>query len=357
MNLTPEQRAALLKMPPELAQMLLAGGTVNGPDLGNPYSGGSAGAPVGAGYADPNAPMSHHQSAPGPMGPGMQPPPQATPGGFQGQMPNMDIPAPGTGQPQFNPDMIEGIGVEPTGYRDSNALPFGVPPPPQVPGMQPPPQGVQVADEGGNIGFNQGQLSKKLSEGAGADEADLLKEAREKANGVGDLINNLTIAEEIINGGFDSGMGAGTVSFFDRIGAAIGATGGDYSAQYQALDRVAKEIGINTLTLMGGNDTERELQTAIATTVNPRNEEKVNLQVIADKMAAAEILAAKPREMITWINTFGSLNSLDPNGQNWSSHWLGYQRQNFKERRNHHMGRLGLVDVSDDALLEKYGLK
>lgn len=115
MELTPEQKAAILAMPRPVAEKILAQMEGFGVD---PYGAApnAVGArnytPTGGGGATPNPPPQMPPS-PGLMQKG------APQGGF-GQMPPMGIPQPDFTPQGFEPNLIEGIGIPPQGYREGN---------------------------------------------------------------------------------------------------------------------------------------------------------------------------------------------------------------------------------------------
>ncbi len=85
-------------------------------------------------------------------------------------------------------------------------------------------------------------------------------------------------------------------------------------------------IGIDTLQKVGGSDTERELLTAIETTVNTKTPKSERLRRYDDALAASDILSKKAQMMTEWVNAHGSLMYAAPNGMTWQQFWPKYQK-------------------------------
>lgn len=103
----------------------------------------------------------------------------------------------------------------------------------------------------------------------------------------------------------------------------------------EQLDSLSKTVGIELLTSIGGNDTERELITAIETTYNPRALPESNLTIIRLKKAAAQVASDLPSEYAQWMQKFGDEYQgptiQGPDGQpmmlTWPMYWKMKQRE------------------------------
>lgn len=174
---------------------------------------------------------------------------------------------------------------------------------------------------------DQGKLGFEISKADGG----LLNAAQEQAAAADSLSMNISEAENILMSGFDTGLGSGVKAMASKVGAATGLSGGDYAVDYENLDRVSKAIGIDTLRAMGGNDTERELLTAIQTTVSTKKEEDANLRVVANQRAAADVIAEKPSLMSQWLEQHGSLSARNEDGMTWPEYWRLYQVPRYQQ--------------------------
>lgn len=111
-------------------------------------------------------------------------------------------------------------------------------------------------------------------------------------------------------------------------------SGGVYKPQslsdFQELDSISKELGARTLQLFGGSDTEKELEVAIKTTINPSDLSQANINRVNRKIQAAKILQAKPEMQIEWINNNGSILKKDAEGNSFSQKWRDYQKTEWE---------------------------
>ncbi len=198
--------------------------------------------------------------------------------------------------------------------------------------------GAETATGDNKVPTNQDKLGTKISE----KDAAALKEAEEQAAASDSLNLNISEAESVMATGIDTGLGSGVKKFVSKVGAAAGLGTGENAENYEDLDRISKGIGIDTLRAMGGNDTERELLTAIQTTVSPQKEEASNKRVIARQKAAADTIAEKPRLMAAWIERYGSLSNPNPSGEVWSTYWRSQQLEMFNGLSDRYMAELGV---------------
>lgn len=131
--------------------------------------------------------------------------------------------------------------------------------------------------------------------------------------------------------------GAGT-GLARNIAGVFSATGffpsaDEFTKNYDAIEQASKTIGIDTLQKVGGSDTERELLTAIQTTVNPDVQPQENIRRFRDQIASADILAKKAQFMTEWVNKAGSLSYALPNGMTWPQFWSEYQKAAWSDHR------------------------
>lgn len=113
---------------------------------------------------------------------------------------------------------------------------------------------------------------------------------------------------------------------------ALAAMGNDAAAakvqDFERLQQLASTVGIETLSQIGGNDTDRELQTAIRTAFDSRNLTESNLPLIRLKAAAARVAMERPSEMSEWVARTGSMMYPDPQtGETWPRYWMRRQQE------------------------------
>lgn len=93
-----------------------------------------------------------------------------------------------------------------------------------------------------------------------------------------------------------------------KVASAIGISKADkIAAGSQLADAVSKQFGIAKLSDIGGNDTDRELMTAIATTYNGTNLREVNQKLLELFKDVSQRNITKFNEAQRWSNTYGSI--------------------------------------------------
>jgi len=102
---------------------------------------------------------------------------------------------------------------------------------------------------------------------------------------------------------------------------------------FDAIEAASKDLGIAKLGEIGGSDTERELLTAIQTTVSPNKQATENARIYRNQLAAADILAQKADLATKWTNKFGSLKYTAPSGETWNGFWSKYQKAAWADHR------------------------
>lgn len=102
---------------------------------------------------------------------------------------------------------------------------------------------------------------------------------------------------------------------------------------YDAIDAASKELGIEALKGIGGSDTERELMTAIQTTISPNKSATENARIFKNQLIAADIVSQKGDLQAKWANAFGGLNRLSADGKSWQAFWSSYQKAAWADAR------------------------
>lgn len=118
----------------------------------------------------------------------------------------------------------------------------------------------------------------------------------------------------------------------NRVASAVLPGSTKAAEDYEHGMQIAKDLGVIKLGLIGGSDTERELQVAIDTSPSPDKTVGTNKKIIANQRKAIEILQEEPDFKTDWVSKYGSLNSLDTNGKGYGAAWRKYQRENFNDK-------------------------
>ncbi|WP_306121148.1 hypothetical protein [Roseovarius sp. MMSF_3359] len=187
-------------------------------------------------------------------------------------------------------------------------------------------EGFGDTDPTAGIPTEQPRLGRKISEG----DATLIKEAKEQSANADALAVNVEAARRIVENGFDSGVESGVRALGSRALSVLGGSG-EFASQHQDFESVSKAIGMDALRAIGGNDTERELLTAIQTTASPDKEPGANRRIIQRQIAALDVVTQKPGLMEDWVADFGSLSRPNEEGQSWDNFWRAYQLREFRE--------------------------
>lgn len=109
------------------------------------------------------------------------------------------------------------------------------------------------------------------------------------------------------------------------------ASADEFVTNFDAIEQASKSVGIQRLQEIGGSDTERELLTAIQTTVNNSATPQENQRRFNNQLMAADILGKKSELAAQWRAQHGSLQWADQQGRTWQSVWRAFQRQAWDE--------------------------
>ncbi len=171
-----------------------------------------------------------------------------------------------------------------------------------------------------------GGMSAPASIQAGDQRA--VKAAEEQASAGGRAFDALSQMSDIMTR-YKGGLIAPEIGMGQRALAAMGNDAAAAKVQdFERLQQLASSVGIETLSQIGGNDTDRELQTAIRTAFDPRNLTESNLPLIRLKAAAARVAMERPSEMAEWVARTGSLMYPDrETGETWPRYWMRRQQE------------------------------
>lgn len=188
----------------------------------------------------------------------------------------------------------------------------------------------------GNIDQNTG--ARVAPAGVQGRDSGALDKARQSSDAAANIAATLGSAAPAL-GKIQTGPGAAATRNSAGWFKALGLASDDmtnFIKNFDAVEQASKTIGIDTLQKVGGSDTERELLTAIQTTVNSDVLPEENQRRFQDQIAAADILAKKAHFMTQWVNKAGSLSYTLPDGTSWPQFWSQFQKaawaDHLKER-------------------------
>lgn len=203
------------------------------------------------------------------------------------------------------------------------------------------PDGTVRFSQGAGAGQNAVTNLDRLGKVNSQEDAKALSRAREQALATDEVVGLLNAAEAILDNGYQTGALSTIEGTADSFGASVGLTEGNTAAQFEQLQSISKDLGIKGLQALGGNDTERELITAIQTTVSPNKTLEANRAILARQRKVFEIVATRPDFMASWLRTYGSLANPNQQGLNFGAAWRAYQRQEWEKFTNPNSGGVG----------------
>lgn len=178
----------------------------------------------------------------------------------------------------------------------------------------PPSGGITIAPDGTVRigGSNGGATTRQFA----TNDAQLMKDLRQREQDLQPVLNTMYAARSELLGpdgveGTDDDLDTGSYAPIVQMGRRLLPGEQENEARYDNFDALSKEFGIEKLAGIGGNDTERELLTAIQTGANVGAQEKSNLSRLNRQIAVFEFIGESRRNFTSeWINQHGTT---DPN--------------------------------------------
>lgn len=151
-------------------------------------------------------------------------------------------------------------------------------------------------------------------------DAAQLADARDKANQLVPVLNAMYAARAELLGadgieGTEDDLDTGSYAPYIQAGRRLLPGEQDNETRYDNLDALSKEFGIEKLAGIGGNDTERELITAIQTGPNMGAQEGSNLSRLNRQIATFEFIGESRRNFMSrWQADHGSNSRIAQSG-------------------------------------------
>lgn len=182
--------------------------------------------------------------------------------------------------------------------------------------LPPPPAGMK---------YKPGTNQLMRSEPSTRDQMRLGKSV-EAASAAGGVERIGTEVQEIL-GRYNTNKAAPILGKWEQYLNVIGMADKQKVQDYELLDKRAKELGAMALQQFGGNDTDKELQIAIQSNIDPGGTVGANAETVGRKVLAAQILQQRPIFEEEWLNKTGSLTEPDPDtGETFSRAWMRAQK-------------------------------
>lgn len=101
---------------------------------------------------------------------------------------------------------------------------------------------------------------------------------------------------------------------------------------FNIANSIASQFGIEKLSQIGGNDTDKELAVSIKTTYGERNTKKANQLLLNLYESIVVANQNKPSELIKWKSKYGSTQNENADGESFDTYWNDYKTKLRKER-------------------------
>lgn len=152
------------------------------------------------------------------------------------------------------------------------------------------------------------------------------------AAGAASGVERLTTEANQILGRYTTDKAAPILGGFQQALNVVGLADKQKVQDFERLNAISKDLGAMALAQFGGNDTDKELQIAIQTNLNPSGTVGSNIQTVGRKLLASQILQNRPIFEEEWLNRTGSLTAPDPQtGETFSRAWMSYQKRAWNE--------------------------
>ena len=211
-------------------------------------------------------------------------------------------------------------------------------------GQPGPPKSGQSFSVGpdGTVTFTQGVGAGQPGRSA-AGAADQQIKVNAEAASAGETSLPLLEEAAVLLDQVDTGITAPVRGFIDQVQADLPgvtrALGGDPEAAerraegFERLEAISKELGIQALKFLGGNDTERELMTSIQTNVSNTKTNAANRKIVAMKAVAATIAQERAAFDQQWISANGSIGATNESDKSYTETWMAYQKSRAAQLR------------------------
>lgn len=231
--------------------------------------------------------------------------------------------------PGFNEVAPRGNGV--TIGMDANGNPIV-----QVGGSGALPQGRGVGGAGSRYQQSSDVKQLEAARKAGADAQgalSTLKQARSLLVGAdGQFSGTGENGENFSDDNYATGPYAGMTGQASRFTGGLLGGGRQKGVDYESAVSLSKDLGIEKLRALGGNDTERELLTSIQTTFGPDKLPETNLAILDRQIAVMEIVALRAPFLAKWQQAHGSTYATDEQGRTYDQALQEFQRSEAERR-------------------------
>jgi len=159
-----------------------------------------------------------------------------------------------------------------------------------------------------------------------------INDARKNVESTSGSLQNIAVMRSMLDV-MPGGIWNPEIGMINSAMASLGFDSAEKKATaFNIANSIASQFGIEKLSQIGGNDTDKELAVSIKTAYGERNTKKAN-QLLLDLYESIVVANQnKPSELIKWKNKYGSTQNENADGESFDTYWNNYKTKLRKER-------------------------
>lgn len=176
-------------------------------------------------------------------------------------------------------------------------------------------------------------MPKKEQKMSVRDEIEISK-ARDASDKATSTLNQINAITPILQR-YETSKATPAIGFVGQIANAVGLASPETQNKikdFETLTAASKKLGVEALQMFGGNDTDKELRTAIETEFSVTDLPATSLEKLNRQRAAISVLEQKPAFMEEWVQKNGGLNRPDfETGETFTTAWKRTQKELYRQ--------------------------
>ena len=163
-------------------------------------------------------------------------------------------------------------------------------------------------------------------------DARYINDARKNLESTSGALQNIGIMRDMLDV-MPGGIWNPEIGMINSAMASLGFDSAEEKATaFNVANSIASQFGIEKLSQIGGNDTDKELAVSIKTTYGERNTKKANQLLLNLYESIVVANQNKPSELIKWKSKYGSTQNENADGESFDTYWDNYKTKLRKER-------------------------
>jgi hypothetical protein len=159
-----------------------------------------------------------------------------------------------------------------------------------------------------------------------------INEARKNVESTSGALQNIGVMRSMLDV-MPGGIWNPEIGMINSAMASLGFDSAEKKATaFNIANSIASQFGIEKLSQIGGNDTDKELAVSIKTTYGERNTKKANQLLLNLYESIVVANQNKPTELIKWKSKYGSTQNENADGESFDTYWDNYKTKLRKER-------------------------